>query len=270
MRKITVLFAAAAVISGAVVNVASAQQGSVLDPMAHPASPELESLFSTVIIPLDARLSWKNRFNGDESFNDNETLGQTTVMAGSMSDGMTAMDHSGHGETGMAMDATGVVRQIKTEEGKVKIKHGPVDRLGMPAMTMVFKVADAAMLENIEKGQRVGFIVDNSSGGFLITHLMAMPTDGAELNTADPVSAEKVGNNGNMDAQGIVRKIQPAQGKVKIEHGPIDRLGMPAMTMVFKVEDPAQLEGLEKGSPVEFSVDNSSGGFVITVIKLVK
>jgi Cu/Ag efflux protein CusF len=267
VRNITVLFAATVFISAGVVNFASAQQGSVLDPMAHPASAEFESPFSTVIIPLDARLSWKNRFNGDQSFNEQERLGQTTGMASSMSGDMTAMDHSGHGESGMAMDATGVVQQIKPGEGKVKIKHGPVDRLGMPAMTMVFKVEDVAMLENIEKGQSVGFIVDNSSGGFLITHLMKMPTDGAESASTDSISAEKAGIKGNMDAQGIIKKIQRAQGKVKIEHGPIDRLGMPGMTMVFKVQDPTQLDGLEKGSTVDFSVDNSSGGFVITDIK---
>lgn len=262
MKKITVQFVAIAVISVGMMKIVLSQQGSVLDPLAHPTSPEFESPFSTVIVPLDARLSWKNRFNGDESFNQQETLGLTTEMAGNMSD----MDHSGHGESGMAMDATGVVKQIKEEEGKVKIKHGPVDRLGMPAMTMVFKVEDMTMLENIEKGQRVGFTVENSSGGFLITHLMAMPTNGAQ-SAADPVSSAEVGNTGNMDAQGIVKKIQPAQGKIKIEHGPIDRLGMPAMTMVFKVKDPLQLDGIEKGSAVEFSVDNTSGGFVITNIK---
>ncbi len=70
-----------------------------------------------------------------------------------------------------------------------------------------------------------------------------------------------------MDAMGVIKQIKPGQGKVKIEHGAIESMGMPAMTMMFKVNDPSQLEGLEKGSTVDFSVDNSSGGFVITNIK---
>ena len=70
-----------------------------------------------------------------------------------------------------------------------------------------------------------------------------------------------------MDGKGVVKTIRAEQGKVKIEHGPIDKFGMPAMTMVFKVQNPADLEKLEKGMAVEFDVDNSSGGFEIIRIK---
>jgi len=246
-----------------------AQQGSVLDPNAHPASPEFESPFSAAILPLDATLSWKNRFNGDETFNQNVGLGQDAGMTE-----MSSMDHAGHeamekaaDESGMGMDATGIIQQIRPGQGKVKIRHGEIERLGMPAMTMMFKVSDAAMLKNLEKGQRVGFSVDNSSGGFVLTHLMPMQSGADEpaSGVADPTRMTKVVDD--MDARGIVKSIRTGQGKVKIEHGPIDRLGMPAMTMMFKVEDPSQLEGLEKGSAVDFAVENSSGGFVITNIK---
>jgi len=204
---------------------------------AHPSSPSFESPFPDAILPLDAKLSWKNRFNGDETFNEQETLGQKTSM--------TVMDHSSHGDmakdkVGMGMDAMGVIKQIKPGQGKIKIEHGAIERMGMPAMTMMFKVEDMSILDGLEKGNTVGFSVDNSSGGFVVTNLMRMPADGK-----DP------------DAMGM-------------EHGPIDRLGMPAMTMMFKVNDPSQLEGIEKGSTVDFSVDNSSGGFVITNIKPAK
>ncbi len=262
MKLTTVQFVVAAALTAGVAHVAVAQQGSVLDPMAHPSSPSFESPFPASILPLDATLSWKKRFNGDETFNENETLGQKTSMTG-----MGNTDHSGQGDltsteskTGMGMDATGVVKQIKAGQGKVKIKHGPIERLGMPAMTMMFKVDDVAMLENLEKGQTVGFSVDNSSGGFTVTHIMPMAGD-SDGSSAKPMTP------GGMDARGTVKAIRVNQGKIKIEHGPIDRLGMPAMTMMFKVEDPTQLDGLEKGSTVDFSVDNSSGGFVITNIK---
>ncbi|NCF36542.1 MAG: hypothetical protein GWP56_09160, partial [Gammaproteobacteria bacterium] len=35
------------------------------------------------------------------------------------------------------LDATGVIKQIKASEGKLKIAHGPIERLGMPGMTMM-------------------------------------------------------------------------------------------------------------------------------------
>jgi len=98
VKKTTLQFAAAVFTTG-VVSVAGAQQGSVLDPTAHPSSPSFESPFPDVILSLDATLSWKNRFNGDETFNEKETLGQKTSMTS-----MAAMDHSDHGSTPKDMD----------------------------------------------------------------------------------------------------------------------------------------------------------------------
>ena len=132
----------------------------------------------------------------------------------------------------------------------------------MPAMTMVFKVADTAQLKDLEKDQEVEFSVDNSSGGFVITRITAMSEEGAAKN-AGQMAAEDTG----LDATGVIKTIRAEQGKVKIEHGPIDRLGMPAMTMMFKLANPKLLEGLEKGESVKFTVDNSAGGFVITAIE---
>ena len=258
LNKIAVLLA---LLVGSSVTVA--QQESVLDPAQHPTSAEFQSVYPEKILPLNTKLSWTNRFNGDETFNEIEVLEKvvtTTSMTGLTQDDQAS--HSSQSKQNMKMDGMGVIKQLKPEQGKVKIKHGPIERLGMPAMTMLFKVDDVDQLEGLEKGQEVGFSVDNASGGFVITHIMAMSGDGmaAAKESDAPTSVD-------MDARGTIKTIRAEQGKVKIEHGPIDRLGMPAMTMMFKVENPALLDGLEKGSAVKFSVDNASGGFVITDIK---
>lgn len=261
MKKTTVQLVAA-VITASAVNIASAQLGSALDPMAHPTSPNFESPFPDAILPLNATLSWKKRFNGDETFNENEVLEQvetTTNIAGMGGMEQEGTD-SGHG---MKMDGMGVIKQLKPDQAKVKIEHGPIERLGMPAMTMVFKVEDTDQLVGLDKGQEVGFSVDNSSGGFVVTHIMAMSDDSMASS-----SETEAGLTSEMDAQGEIKTIRVEQGKVKIEHGPIERLGMPAMTMMFKVENPELLNGLQNGNSVNFSVDNSSGGFVITDIKV--
>jgi Cu/Ag efflux protein CusF len=241
---------------------AIAQQAKVLDPEQHPISPEFQKVYPEKILPLDTKLSWTKRFNGDETFNEDEVLEQvatTTSMAG-----MGGMEQDGtDSDHGMKMDGMGVIKQLKPDQGKVKIKHGPIERLGMPAMTMVFIVEDAEQLAGLEKGQEVGFSVDNSSGGFVVTHIMAMSDDSMTSS-----SETEAGLTGEMDAQGEIKTIRVEQGKIKIEHGPIERLGMPAMTMMFKVENPELLNGLQKGNSVNFSVDNSSGGFVITDIKV--
>lgn len=160
---------------------------------------------------------------------------------------------------GGMMDGTGVVKGIRAEQGKVKIAHGPIEKFGMPKMTMMFKVEDMAMLTGLEKDQEVAFNVENTSGGFIVTRIMpkqAMSDMGREMES-----------EAGMDARGIVKSVRPSQGKVRIDHEPIEKYGMPSMTMVFKVKDPTMLDGLEKGLAVEFDVDNSSGGFEITNIK---
>jgi Cu/Ag efflux protein CusF len=228
---------------------------SVLDPGQHPDSPEYESLFNGKVIPLDEKLSWIDRFNGDETFNAEQTLNQAlTTFDSQSSESMTMGSDS---MSGMKMDGTGTIKSINLNQGKVKISHGPIDKYGMPAMTMVFKVEDPSQLQDLKDAETVGFNVDNSSGGFVLTQIMSM-SDGGE-------SMIKKGS-GNMDAIGEVETIRSDQGKIKIKHGPIDKYGMPAMTMMFKVTDPSMLDGLKKNQQIGFNVDNSNGGFLVTQI----
>ena len=235
----SVLFASAAL--------AAENMPSPLDVDQHPASPAYESLFPDGIVPLDADLSWKHRFRGDETFNSDETLPPTS----SVIDKISAPGGQGSSSASAAggFDTSGVVRQVKLSEGKLKIEHGPIDRLGMPAMTMMFRVQDPAQIAGIEKGSEIDFDVDNTAAGFSITRL-------------------RLAGGDSFDTSGVVKQVKTSEGKIKVEHGPIDRLGMPAMTMMFRVEDPAQMANLEKGSEIEFNVDNTSAGFSITKLKL--
>lgn len=64
--------------------------------------------------------------------------------------------------------------------------------------------------------------------------------------------------------QGVVRKVDTAQGKLTIKHGDIKNLGMPGMTMVFKVKDPRWLLTVKPGDNVMFVVEKQEGALVIT------
>jgi len=68
---------------------------------------------------------------------------------------------------------------------------------------------------------------------------------------------------------GEVRKVDKAQGKVTLKHGPITNLDMPPMTMVFKVSDPKMLDGLKDGDKVRFSADRVNGAITVTAIETV-
>ena len=67
--------------------------------------------------------------------------------------------------------ATGVVQQVKPEEGKVKISHEPIAALGWPAMTMYFRVKDKSVLDGIAAGDKVNFELEKGATGLVITRM---------------------------------------------------------------------------------------------------
>ncbi len=67
----------------------------------------------------------------------------------------------------------GVIKKIDTNTGKITIKHGPIDNLDMPPMSMVFGVQDTAMLEGLAKGDNVKFYVVDKNGKMIIEELEA-------------------------------------------------------------------------------------------------
>ena len=66
----------------------------------------------------------------------------------------------------------GQVMEIDASAGKVTLKHGPIEKLGMEqGMTMVFMAQDSAMLEAIKAGDRVEFDADQINGQFTVTKI---------------------------------------------------------------------------------------------------
>ena len=69
---------------------------------------------------------------------------------------------------------------------------------------------------------------------------------------------------------GQVTKIDQAQGKVTLKHGPIKNLDMDGMTMVFAVAEPAMLKSIKVGDKVKFEADRVSGRLTVTKIAKAK
>ena len=67
-------------------------------------------------------------------------------------------------------------------------------------------------------------------------------------------------------SEGEVRKVDPSAKKITIKHGELKNLGMPAMTMVFQVADPAMLGKVKAGDKIKFRADNVNGAFTVTEI----
>ena len=71
-------------------------------------------------------------------------------------------------------------------------------------------------------------------------------------------------------AEGEVRKIDHAQGKVTIKHGEVENLQMPAMTMAYRAKPVTLLNGLAVGDRVEFTADKIDGQYVVTAVRKAK
>ena len=58
----------------------------------------------------------------------------------------------------------GVIRKIDKGSGKITIKHGEIKNLGMPPMTMVFRVKDGVLLDQFREGDAIRFYVEAING----------------------------------------------------------------------------------------------------------
>ena len=78
-----------------------------------------------------------------------------------------------------------------------------------------------------------------------------------------------IANSGKM-IDGEVRKVDAAAKKVTIHHGEIKDMGMPPMTMVFQVRDPAVLAKAKEGDKVRFRSETHDGAMVLVALEPAK
>ena len=67
--------------------------------------------------------------------------------------------------------ADGEVRKVDKDAGKITLKHGEIRHLDMPPMTMVFRVSQPAMLDQVKAGDKVRFATEKVGGQYTITKL---------------------------------------------------------------------------------------------------
>ena len=99
------------------------------------------------------------------------------AMAGVVSTpSLAASDHGSHGSMvaqsqspSSNVMADGVVKKVDKAAGKVTLSHGPLANLGMTTpMTMVFRVKDAAWLDQMKEGDKIRFMADNVNGAITV------------------------------------------------------------------------------------------------------
>ena len=103
----------------------------------------------------------------------NTTLQAAILAASCLAAAPVLADHNHDAgqETANAMSDTadGEIKKVDKPSGKLTIKHGELKNMGMGAMTMVFRVKDAAMLDKVKAGDKVRFTVAMSGGAMTVT-----------------------------------------------------------------------------------------------------
>jgi Cu(I)/Ag(I) efflux system membrane fusion protein len=117
--------------------------------------------------------------------------------------------------------------------------------------------------KGLQAGQKV--VV---SGQFLLdseASLRSTATRMSEMPSTDTAKGGETRHRG----EGKVTEVDPAKGRVELDHGPIPSMKWPAMKMGFAVKDKGDLAGLKKGDAVQFEMaakPNAGGDYVIEKI----
>ena len=65
----------------------------------------------------------------------------------------------------------GEITKVDDVQGKMTIKHDPIKKFDMDAMTMIFRAGDPAMLKAVKPGDKVQFHLEKVNGQFTVTKL---------------------------------------------------------------------------------------------------
>lgn len=76
-------------------------------------------------------------------------------------------------------------------------------------------------------------------------------------------------DNAGALAEGEVKMVDKNAGELTVQHGPLANLGMPGMTMAFKVQDPAMLDKVKAGAKIRLRVEYLNNTFTVTRLETV-
>ena len=80
-------------------------------------------------------------------------------------------DHQMAKPAAPAKMTAGVVKKIDKQAGKLSIAHEPIENLGMPRMTMVFRVKESRLLERVKEGDKINFAAEEVKGTLFVTRI---------------------------------------------------------------------------------------------------
>ncbi len=163
---------------------------------------------------------------------------------------------------------TGTRQLVLVQRGEGAFEPRPV-KLGMRTDGYI------EVLNGVKAGESVvvsaNFLIDAESnlkaalGSFGHSAHAAAPGEKVQTKPGASVAAPATATH---RGEGRIEAVDPAGTKLTLAHGPIASLKWPAMTMGFKVKDPALLRELKPGQKIAFDIiEEQAGEFVIVRVQ---
>ena len=141
------------------------------------------------------------------------------------------------------------------------------------------KFVPREVVSGIESGDRVE-IVKGLSGGeevvtssqFLLDSEASIKASFSRMTDTKPATDMKMDDDASMDkskmvtGKGVVRDVMD-NGKINLQHEPIDALGWPSMTMDFKLAEGVSTKDLKPGMKIEFDLMEKNDVYMIESIR---
>ena len=169
------------------------------------------------------------------------------------SDGLLSLTKIGR-DDGVDATAKAVIHSV-TSDGKLNLSHEPIPSLNWPAMTMDMP-AQGFDPTNVPIETVVEIDLSESADGlYAIIGVRTADEKDTSVNEETveakaPEPANEASNDkGDLIAvKGVVNSVDPAKVTANITHGPIKEIGMPGMTMDFKLAPNVSLDALPIGT----------------------
>ena len=128
-----------------------------------------ESAFSDYRAQPDtSALPWKKLFTPDGDFAD-MAAAQTLPAKDAEQTMDSPATQLAQTNNAPASDTRGRIESINKQTNKVTLKHGPIPKFEMPGMTMVFRVQEPKLLDQVKIGDEVGVNMEQIGGSIVIT-----------------------------------------------------------------------------------------------------
>ncbi len=117
--------------------------------------------------------SWKSTFSESHQVT-TDTQGDHLAVNDPPYNHSSAKTAKAEPPTNLSYDGEGTVVSMpaNNSNSNIKLKHGAIKKLDMPAMTMTYKVADPVLLKAIHVGDRIDFDINEQDGGYVITAIV--------------------------------------------------------------------------------------------------